>query len=90
MRRKTLAQEDREKANIGQGPTAGISEDVVWELGERLYHCCSTGRQFDDGVQNGSEMNACRPDDRIASALACTISLPSDAGSEYVETRAPL
>jgi len=29
LRRKTVAQEDREQANIGLGPTAGISDDVV-------------------------------------------------------------
>lgn len=34
-RRKNLAQKDREQANIGQGPTVGISESVAWEPDQR-------------------------------------------------------
>lgn len=44
-RRKILAQEDREQASIGQGPTVGISENVVWQscADERpLLRCYST------------------------------------------------
>jgi hypothetical protein len=33
VRRKNPAQEEREKANIGLGPTLGISGYVVWEPG---------------------------------------------------------
>lgn len=36
MRGKSLAQEDRDKANIGCSPTVGISEHLVWQAGGPL------------------------------------------------------